>query len=306
MNKIENEIKYIKVRNKIILELENLMSEKEYIKVEPDYFESYDWFTSNNERLDPKKLVKIVGPSGDVKLLRPDVTTNIIKQLSPYWDSTSNLKLYYNATTFRQKANTISQSKQFGIEWIGDPTISCEIETVKLILEIFSRFNSEFILSIGNQKLLDQLFIDYTLERQSLIKKAISKRDNEAYSILTEADDNILVKNLLQLSGNIEGLLKQLRQYNQTKLTLEYIDFLEVLKRSLSDKELQKINIDLALLTEFDYYCGILFQGYLKNVSRPILSGGRYDKLTANFGVEIPAVGASFDLKEFIREANNE
>mgnify|MGYP000290853473 CR=1 FL=1 len=37
------------------------------------------------------------------------------------------------------------------------------------------------------------------------------------------------------------------------------------------------IRLDLTLAGEMEYYNGLVFQGYLKALPRPLLKGGRYD-----------------------------
>src|SRR5690606_15610391 len=44
------------------------------------------------------------------------------------------------------------------------------------------------------------------------------------------------------------------------------------------------------------YYSGIMFRGYLQNSSAICFSGGRYDRLYAQFGESISAVGLAFDV----------
>ena len=306
MTKLINEINYIRVRNQEYLKLENMVADKGYIKVEPDFFEPYDWFLQTNTRINPASMVKLIEPSGDVLLLRPDVTTNIIKQLSPYWDEAATLKMYYNATTFRQKKQRIIQTRQFGIEYLGDSSIASEIELIEIALDIFSRFDTNFKLSIGNQYLLDQLFASFDKTQKNDIKKAISIRDITTYRLLTSDIKNDMVEGLFDLTGSIDEVLKKLQLMNQTKIVSSYITFLESLNQLLKAKNRNRITIDLALLPEYDYYSGIVIQGYLRNVPTPILSGGRYDKLTKQYGPEIPAVGISFDLQAYIKEVSNE
>ena len=43
------------------------------------------------------------------------------------------------------------------------------------------------------------------------------------------------------------------------------------------------IRLDLTLAGEMEYYNGLIFQGYLKALPRPLLKGGRYDLLMQQF-----------------------
>lgn len=56
------------------------------------------------------------------------------------------------------------------------------------------------------------------------------------------------------------------------------------------------IVINFGLLNQMTYYSDIIFQGFIKGVGKPVLMGGRYDTLTEQFGMEIPAIGFACDI----------
>src|SRR2546430_8321506 len=49
--------------------------------------------------------------------------------------------------------------------------------------------------------------------------------------------------------------------------------------------------LDLGAIRDFDYYTGVIFEGYGPDLGRPVTQGGRYDGLLARFGREAPATG---------------
>jgi len=51
------------------------------------------------------------------------------------------------------------------------------------------------------------------------------------------------------------------------------------------------VNLDLGAIRDFDYYTGIIFEGYGPDLGRPVAQGGRYDSLLAKFGRSAPATG---------------
>ena len=48
---------------------------------------------------------------------------------------------------------------------------------------------------------------------------------------------------------------------------------------------------DLAMLSKYNYYTGMIFKGYASGNGEPIVKGGRYDNLLGQFGKDAPAVG---------------
>lgn len=51
------------------------------------------------------------------------------------------------------------------------------------------------------------------------------------------------------------------------------------------------VSLDLGAIRDFDYYTGVIFEGYGPEVGRPLAQGGRYDGLLAGFGRPAPATG---------------
>src|SRR3989442_10042248 len=56
------------------------------------------------------------------------------------------------------------------------------------------------------------------------------------------------------------------------------------------------VNLDLGAIRDFDYYTGVIFEGYGPDFGRPVAQGGRYDRLLARFGRPAPATGFMVQL----------
>src|SRR5437762_6506592 len=56
------------------------------------------------------------------------------------------------------------------------------------------------------------------------------------------------------------------------------------------------VNLDLGAIRDFDYYTGVIFEGYGPDFGRPVAQGGRYDALLARFGRPAPATGFMVQL----------
>jgi ATP phosphoribosyltransferase regulatory subunit len=56
------------------------------------------------------------------------------------------------------------------------------------------------------------------------------------------------------------------------------------------------VNLDLGAIRDFDYYTGIIFEGYGPDFGRPVAQGGRYDSLLERFGRPAPATGFMVQL----------
>ena len=54
--------------------------------------------------------------------------------------------------------------------------------------------------------------------------------------------------------------------------------------------------LDLGAIRDFDYYTGVIFEGYGPDFGRPVAQGGRYDSLLEKFGRPAPATGFMIQL----------
>lgn len=304
---LKMEIDSIVERNMIYKELEQLAESRNYIKVLPDYFEEYNSFLKLNKRIDPKTMVKIIAPSNEIYLLRPDITTNLIKQLIPCWSPGSSVQFYYNTTVFEQTNKGIIQSRQFGLELLGKDDISAERQILEDVLLVFESFKSRFRLVLGNQFFIDSLIDSISYLEKSTVKNIIMSKDTESLLAIIKGDSlsEKLLMELFSLNGTIGEVVTKLKEYSSLDFVTEVIKLFNDLGQSFDTSMINMLEIDLSLLSQYDYYSGIIVQGFLKNIPYPILNGGRYNNLTKEMGKEIPAFGISFDVSSFVKEAKN-
>ena len=61
--------------------------------------------------------------------------------------------------------------------------------------------------------------------------------------------------------------------------------------------------MDLSIVNDIDYYNGIIFKGYIKELGRCVLAGGQYDQAMALLGKKVEAIGFALYLNEINRIA---
>jgi ATP phosphoribosyltransferase regulatory subunit len=59
----------------------------------------------------------------------------------------------------------------------------------------------------------------------------------------------------------------------------------------------KRVAIDLSLLRDFEYYTGLIFEGFLSEFGFAVAGGGRYDRLLPRLGFEAGAVGWSVSVE---------
>ncbi|HEB5000992.1 TPA: ATP phosphoribosyltransferase regulatory subunit [Clostridioides difficile] len=306
--RIEDEVIYSKKRYKLKREIDKLFLDEEYFQIEPQLFEEYDEFTTINNKIPEESMVKVV--NGKVMVLRADITTSIIKSLVPRWEDGLKLKLFYNSSIYKNKNTVgIKEIRQIGCEYIGEASVEADREVVKLALKILEKYNNNFILEVGSSKyihgLLEELNLNKNCENQ--IKNLLYTKNTHELKVYIEElkikrEVKELLSNILSLQGNLYNVIEKSNKFycnNKMKQALEELKQVNNLIEECNF--LDKARFDLSMITMLDYYEGIMFRGYYPNSYKEILSGGRYDSLTKEYGKEIPAIGFTLSVDELMK-----
>ncbi|PBE41994.1 ATP phosphoribosyltransferase regulatory subunit [Clostridioides difficile] len=306
--RIEDEVIYSKKRYKLKREIDKLFLDEEYFQIEPQLFEEYDEFTTINNKIPEESMVKVV--HGKVMVLRADITTSIIKSLVPRWEDGLKLKLFYNSSIYKNKNTVgIKEIRQIGCEYLGEASVEADREVVKLALKILEKYNNNFILEVGSSKyihgLLEELNLNKNCENQ--IKNLLYTKNTHELKVYIEElkikrEVKELLSNILSLQGNLYNVIEKSNKFycnNKMKQALEELKQVNNLIEECNF--LDKARFDLSMITMLDYYEGIMFRGYYPNSYKEILSGGRYDSLTKEYGKEIPAIGFTLSVDELMK-----
>src|SRR5205814_7902141 len=94
-----------------------------------------------------------------------------------------------------------------------------------------------------------------------------------------------------------KNVIQEARELVRNPRSVEALNLLEEIYSIFERLDLaQHVTIDLGEIRGFDYYSGILFRAYVRDMGFEVASGGRYDGLSGQFGEDLPAVGFSFSL----------
>lgn len=112
-----------------------------------------------------------------------------------------------------------------------------------------------------------------------------------------------LLEKLVSTYGPIETVLAELAPLcvggKKTREAWEELNSVcQLLKANgLGDK----VCLDFSVEGGMDYYSGIVFRGFIKNLSAGVLSGGQYDKMVEKMGKRCGAIGFAIYLDELER-----
>lgn len=297
--RIQDELNFAKKRYELTKKIETSFVDADFIQIKPEIFEEYDEITQIDKNISTKSMVKVV--SNKVMVLRPDITISLMKNLIPRWEDDLSLKLFYHSTVYKNKRNGdgIIQCRQFGCEYLGEPSIDADREVVNLAFNILRKFTDEFLLEIGSGNYIDgfveALNIDSDTERQ--FKKLLYRKNKpelEAFAQKLDIKPELkeLMVNILSIRGTLKEVTERANKYFTNDRMKKGIEQLNTISTLISKEDLDKYTLfDLSMVSKLDYYDGIMLKGYYKSLYKEILSGGRYDSLTESFGKRVPAIG---------------
>ncbi len=262
------------------------------------------------------RVLKFIDPTtGKVVAIRPDITPQIARVVATRMrDSRLPLKLFYNESVLRYGAPSGSGCRevlQIGAEQITEKrSPAADAEMIVMAVEAMQALGiRDFKLDIGDvgfvRAILGSLDIDE--ESRRLVREAIAKKDGSGLdALLTDMKDRIspaqrdMLLALTTFYGE-EEVIEKAGAFVKAEEAVEALDYIKKVVELVAQKGLKEhITIDLGEVRGFDYYTGIIFEGFASGVGKPILSGGRYDTLLGRYGLELASTGFAFDVENVV------
>ena len=294
-------------KNNLTNKLMSFYQIRGFDEVKTPVLEYYDVFEGSKANIPQQTMYKLTDNNGRLIVLRPDCTIPMARVAATRLKSAPKpLRLCYNQniyvvnTAHCGKSNEITQ---VGVELMGAKTKRADLEIISLALESLKQIkDTNFRLElchIGYFKGIMDCFNASEDEKEE-IRELVEKKNYSALAKrLKPYEQTKAYKSLMllpRLFGGIEVLKKAKENFinEKTDNALSYIrEIYENLEKlGVGDK----ISIDLGMVNKADYYTGIIFKGYFDGVGEEVLSGGRYDNLSAVYGEDLPAVGFGINI----------
>ncbi len=265
-----------------------------YIPYRISKFEEYGLYAENQAFLLSQDVLSFTDTNGRLMALKPDVTLSLVKNTRA--GEIAPRKLYYSENVYRadDRAAGFREIPQVGLECIGALSDTDRCEVVLLAAESLKLLGGDWLLDLSDMGLvcgmLDALKLDGELLREVLD----CVRDRNLHGIQSCLGDKISrdalvrLKALSGLYGSAEEVLPQLREL---LLSPEMEAAADRLALAAGVLPADRVRIDLSVMYETNYYCGLVFQGFLQGIPSRVLSGGCYDNLLRKMGKPGSAVG---------------
>jgi ATP phosphoribosyltransferase regulatory subunit len=250
-----------------------------------------------------RRLFKFADARGEVIALVGERTVPVARLVAgKLRGSALPLRLCYAGPVLSTDEGRFHQRRetyQVGAELVGAPGTVADAEVIALAARCLQASGVQrYQVDVGHAEFFHGIMDAVKLpdEIKSAVRVALAARDFVALESLLEktslrsAEHELLLRfpalrggsEILQAAG---GLVRNRRSERALAELAEVLQLL--VAHGLGDV----VSLDLGAIRDFDYYTGIIFEGYGPDVGRPVAQGGRYDALLQRFGRPAPATG---------------
>ena len=274
-----------------------------YQEIIPPTFEYYDNLSVGAGPRLQQAMYRFLDPQGRTLALRADFTPQVARiAATKLFDRPMPLRCCYLGSLYRREEPQAGRQREFtqaGVELIGAATAAADAEVVALAIAALETLDlSGFQINLGQMAFFRALTGDLPRPAVDAIREAVDRKSatrlDAALAHVPEQRRRLL-RHLPDLVGGPE-VLDQARALSRgiahPAAPLAALTRLEqVYERLAAYGVADHVILDLGEVRGMDYYTGITFRGLVPGLGWPVLSGGRYDDLVANFGRPLPAVG---------------
>ena len=249
----------------------------------------------------PDSPFRLFDSDGSVLVLRPDITLAVARMVAGRMPTASlPLRLRYSAPVVREEASLPGQPRQFtqlGIELVGAEGTSGDFEMVELLSEVLETLGvPAWTIVCGSVlplvSLLDSCAPGADFREQALelvhASDFVGLDELIAGSSLSPAAAEALSR-IPRIAGGVEavaeldGLLARAGVPVDQRGTAELRELMDCCGELVSAGQLR---IDCSVINSFDYYTGVIVKAYAEGITAALASGGRYDAVLANYGLD--------------------
>ncbi len=288
-----------------------------YDEVETPILEFCDPLTSDDANagsggLMTEQLYKLIDRSGRVLAIRPEFTIPIARLAAgKLLGEALPLRLCALGETLEypeSDARTLHQRTQVDVEILGAEGPQADAEVISLAIQCLRDAGlHSFQIDIGQVGFFKGLIADMGVgdaDAES-IRQCIEEKNNFALELILSKlslsqDNRARILSLPGLYGDT-GVLTEAEALCCGHKSRAALDNMREVIAFLRDDGVERyISVDVGMVHSVNYYTGIIFRGITGHLGYPLLSGGRYDNLSARMGRSLPATGFAADVKSIL------
>lgn len=276
--------------------------------------EYYDVFDYSGQAIPQEEMYKLTDSNGRLIVLRADNTTpsariaaTRLRMMKPPY------KLYYNQNVYRINTDFSgkrSETLQSGIEIIGSEGVKSDLACISTAFDALASLGIEYKIEIGHVGFYNAIIEELPIseDEKKLVRGYVDAKNAVSLELLhknipDESFDKIRRIPLLYGGEEVfEEALGLAEDNKEARAAVEYVSGLFTVLKNAGYGD--RVMVDMGMIHKIDYYTGVVFAGYVDGAGEPVLKGGRYDNLIANFteksgesmGASIPATGFAINV----------
>ncbi len=283
-----------------------------YHQVATPTFEAYDLY-AGEDAIPSDDLFKLVNHQGKVLALKPDATMPVARMAAiNHHNPEEIIKFFYLTNLYRNFSSPDIVKKeitQMGVEFFGDERPECDGEIIALAIEsLFCNGITDVQIDLGHVGFINYLLdeLDITPEDRAMLFKLIDNKNiGDIHDFLSRRnfDPKIsgIIAQLPMLYGDPVTVFKKMDALCVNRRMEAVVRDLKAVYHHLDIIGMARyITFDLGFTSAMNYYSGMIFKAYVGNWGAPVIDGGRYDTLSAKFGIDRPACGFAIDILELM------
>jgi ATP phosphoribosyltransferase regulatory subunit len=255
--------------------------------------------------------------TGGLLALRSDVTPQIAQLAGGMLSEHPRpLRLSYVTNVFRHAHVGGLLQREFwqaGVELIGLVSLEADVEMVAIAMECLEQNGVENVrMSLSHSAfirgILDSMKLDVGSRKDVL--DAVSRRDASGLEGLvgkfaSKGSDARVLLDLPEFFGGKKILDRALGKVNNPSSRLAVKELMQVEDMLELYGLADRVIFDLSDFRDFDYYTGVLFEGFVEGLGYPVCGGGRYDSLLGRYGMDALGTGIAIDVDQLLQVVPN-
>ncbi|AZR74033.1 ATP phosphoribosyltransferase regulatory subunit [Anoxybacter fermentans] len=300
----------IRQRKWVYQKLRKVFEKSGYQEVATPTLESLDLYAETETLLSKEQMFKVVNESGQILVLRPDGTLPIARLAATrYTGIPQPWKFSYITTAYQTnggQSERMKEKTQAGIELLGSGDILADVEVIGTLIQALKEVGiNKPVIDLGQVALVEEILTNLSLDELAKEELCSLMEEKNVEEIrlriqnwnLSKSEEELLTR-FPVLFGEPEEVLAQLYKLPLTEKARKVVCELEEIYEKLKEIGLaQYITFDPSMGTQLGYYTGIIFKAYVKGYGEVVASGGRYDRLAKQFGLDVPAVGFAINIE---------
>jgi len=287
----------LKLDEKIAFSLRALYQQYGYRQFKMSKFEPYDLYMQNKEFLVSDGIITFTDNDGTLMALKPDVTLSIVKNYRS--DKTPIQKVCYDENVYRNNGSgkQFREIMQVGLECLGDIGLYELCETVMLAAKSLEAISANYVLDLSHMGILASVLDALNISESTIpqVMQCFADKNEDGLFALISSEQAEVLLPLMQINGPIASAVKQLKSV-ASEDQLYTLEAIAAYLRGFGMED--RVYLDFSIVSNRNYYNGIVFRGYVDGIPSSILSGGQYDKLMRKMDKPAKSIGFAVYLDQ--------